>query len=168
MPNPPFSAASTSQGKFMDRTEQEGEEAVAVMMVMMVMMVDLVQPTFGPSPAYFWTRSNFTPWTKSTTSASQAPQSHTRWTWSSTWNRTWSKYLADLGQTYHGPRPNDTWTRSTIDNQTSKAKHNLDQVHHILTITRNDTINTLALCNESSNESSRTGKPKAYNLSISV
>ncbi len=65
----------------MDRTEQEEEEAVVVMMMV---MVDLVQPTFGLSPAYFWTRSNFTPWTKSTTSASQAPQSHTRWTWSTT------------------------------------------------------------------------------------
>jgi hypothetical protein len=41
----------------MDRTEQEEEEAVVVMM-MMVMMVDLVQPTFGLSPAYFWTRSS--------------------------------------------------------------------------------------------------------------
>jgi hypothetical protein len=39
----------------MDRTEQEEEEAVVVMMMV---MVDLVQPTFGLSPAYFWTRSS--------------------------------------------------------------------------------------------------------------
>ena len=83
--------------------------------------VDLVQGLRGPGPATFWTWCHFTPWTWSSHHAPQVPQSHTRWTWSTTQNHTAAKYRPHQGQKSATPRPNSPWTWS---------KAFVDQVHH--------------------------------------
>ena len=74
--------------------------------------VDLVQGLRGPGPATFWTWCHFTPWTWSNHHAPQTPQSHTRWTWSTTQNHTAAKYRPHQGQNTVTPRPNSPWTWS--------------------------------------------------------
>ena len=74
--------------------------------------LDLVQGLRGPGPAPFWTWCHFTPWTWSSYYAPQVPQSHTRWTWSTTQNCTAARYRPHQGQNTVTPRPNTPWTWS--------------------------------------------------------
>lgn len=67
----------------------------------------------GPGPATFWTWCHLTPWTWSSHHAPQVPQSHTRWTWSTTQNCTAARYRPHQGQNTVTPRPNTPWTWSS-------------------------------------------------------
>ena len=67
----------------------------------------------GPGPATFWTWCHLTPWTWSSHHAPQVPQSHTRWTWSTTQNCTAARYRPHQDQNTVTPRPNTPWTWSS-------------------------------------------------------
>ena len=90
----------------------------------------------GPGPPTFWTWCHFTPWTWSSHHAPQVPQSHTRWTWSTTLNCTAARYRPHQGQNSVTPRPNTPWTWSKAlcrsstsgDTQWTWSNHFLDVV----------------------------------------